>query len=132
MKTANFVWGLYGDSLSIKIQYKQLTGTYRCEQESLREKNYVFKDATQKSARVVVSRFAMKLQPREPIFIKKILIFEKTMEGGVPANVRRVIKTKYGFNRLTGDTNFPAWWIFKKPTVTFVQFRATLKNARIL
>ena len=81
---------------------------------------------------MVVSRFAMKLQPREPIFIKKILIFEKKGEGGVPANVSRVIKTKYGFNRLTGDTNFPAWWIFKKPTVTFVQFRATLKNARIL
>jgi hypothetical protein len=44
------------------------------------KKKLFFKDATQKSARVVVCRIAIELQPREPIFEKCPHLREK---GGV-------------------------------------------------
>ena len=44
------------------------------------KKKLFFKDATQKSARVVVSRIQIELQPREPIFEKCPHLREK---GGV-------------------------------------------------
>jgi hypothetical protein len=44
------------------------------------KKNLFFKDATQKSARVVVCGIAIELQPREPIFEKCPHLREK---GGV-------------------------------------------------
>ena len=44
------------------------------------KKKLFFKAATQKSARVVERGIAIEFQPREPIFKKKIYIFEK--KGG--------------------------------------------------
>ena len=45
-----------------------------------RKKNFFFKDATQKSARVVLCGIAVELEPREPIFEKCSHLREK---GGV-------------------------------------------------
>ena len=53
------------------------------------KKKLVFKDATQKSARVVVCGIALELQPREPIFEKCPHLREK---GGV-----LTLRTPVGF-----------------------------------
>ena len=53
------------------------------------KKNFVFKDATQKSARVVVGGITIEFQPREPIFEKCSHLREK---GGV-----LTLRTSIGF-----------------------------------
>jgi hypothetical protein len=65
---------LYGDCMKTgcigKSNTNNLPAPTDLTENSYGEKNLFFKDATQKSARVVAPEIAIEVQPREPIFKK--------------------------------------------------------------